>query len=91
MSEISDGKQPDGRGERKDLQVGNRKTMETSLIPFLPISTEEETSFATLTLHREEREAVRESNCIFLSLLLHAFLIKRGETMCRSRQAQGIG
>lgn len=65
--------------------------METSLIPFLPISTEEETSFATLTLHREEREAVRESNCIFLSLLLHAFLIKRGERCVEAVRPRGLG
>lgn len=40
----------------KELQVGNRRAIKTSLIPSLYISIEEGTSTVTLTLHRERRE-----------------------------------
>lgn len=90
LSEISDGKHPDGGAERKDLQ-GNRRTVKISLTSFLPISTEEEISTAILTLHREGREDIRESNCIFLSLLLYTFLSTRRKLMCQSSQAWGTG
>ena len=52
----------------KELQVGSRRAIKTSLIPSLYISTEEGTSTATLTLHRERREKMSEKTIPSFSL-----------------------